>query len=83
MIVCHCEVVSDREIRSAIACGATSECSIASACGAGMRCGGCLPAVRDLLDERGLPVDELLDAQGIRQRLRDQLAPTALAQQAG
>lgn len=69
MIVCHCGVVSDREIRSAIACGAADECSIASTCGAGMRCGGCLPALRELLVERGLPVDPLLDAQQIRAAL--------------
>lgn len=74
MIVCHCGVVSDREIRSAIACGATSECGIAAACGAGMRCGGCLPAVREMLSERGLPVDHLLDAPAIRAAVSDPAA---------
>lgn len=82
MIVCHCAVVSDRDIRSAIACGAADECSIASACGAGLRCGGCLPAIRQLLAERGLPVDPLLDPAGIRAVLAS-VAAGPLEQAAG
>lgn len=82
MIVCHCGVVSDREIRSAIACGATDECSIASTCGAALGCGGCLPAIRQMLVERGLPVDPALDAAGIRAALVAATAP-AVRQVAG
>ncbi len=51
MIVCHCQCVSDRTIRAAIADGATNEAQVAEKCGAGTGCGGCIPAVTELLDE--------------------------------
>ena len=51
MLVCHCFSVNDRRIRAAIAEGARDEIDVASACGAGRDCGGCLPAVQRLLDE--------------------------------
>lgn len=66
MIVCHCNVVSDRAIREAIACGAGGVCGVADACRAGTRCGGCLPAVRELLADNGLPTDEHLTARDVR-----------------
>lgn len=69
MIVCHCQVVSDRAIREAIACGATGVCAVAEACRAGSRCGGCLPVVRDLLAQQGLPTDEHLTPADIRREL--------------
>ena len=34
MIVCHCEVVSDRHIRDALACGASTVDEIGDRCGA-------------------------------------------------
>lgn len=55
MLVCHCRVVSDREIREAIACGAADDCAIAEACGAGTGCGGCVPTIRELLDHQRSP----------------------------
>lgn len=69
MILCHCRVVSDDEVRDAIACGASDVCEVARACGAGTGCGGCLPAVRDLLAAHGLTVDPGLTAEEIRRRL--------------
>jgi len=51
MIVCHCRRVCDRTIRAAIEAGAASEEAITEACGAGGVCGGCVPAVTELLDE--------------------------------
>ena len=51
MLVCHCQVVNDHRIRAAIDAGARDELDIAAACGAGIECGGCLPAVQRLLDE--------------------------------
>jgi bacterioferritin-associated ferredoxin len=51
LLVCHCAAVNDRRIRDAIAAGARDEYDIAAACGAGHDCGGCLPAVQQLLDE--------------------------------
>jgi bacterioferritin-associated ferredoxin len=53
VLVCHCEVVSDREVHAAIAAGARDEFDVAEACGAGGACGGCLDAISDILEERG------------------------------
>jgi bacterioferritin-associated ferredoxin len=53
MIVCHCQALSDRVIREAIARGAGCEELLAEDCGAGGHCGGCLPALRVLLDKHG------------------------------
>jgi bacterioferritin-associated ferredoxin len=49
MIVCHCEVVSDRLIRTEVDQGAVSPEDIAQRCGAGARCGACRPTVTALL----------------------------------
>jgi bacterioferritin-associated ferredoxin len=49
VIVCHCEVVSDRHIRDDIRCGARSADEIAARCGAGSRCGSCRPTIGVLL----------------------------------
>ena len=50
MIVCHCRAVSDRAISKAIRGGASSPREVARACGAGRVCGGCRPAVRQLIE---------------------------------
>ena len=49
MLVCHCRIVSDEDIRTAIAAGARDEFDIAAACGAGTACGGCVPAITSML----------------------------------
>lgn len=49
MIVCHCGVVSDREVSASIANGARNVPEICRATGAGRTCGGCLFSVRQLL----------------------------------
>jgi bacterioferritin-associated ferredoxin len=49
MIVCHCEVVSDRHIRDAVACGASTVDEIGDRCAAGTRCGSCRPTIDTLL----------------------------------
>ena len=56
MIVCHCERVSDRVIRTTVMSGATSPDEVAERCGAGGRCGGCHESIRRLLDESVTPV---------------------------
>lgn len=53
MLVCHCEVVSDREIHDAVAAGARDEFDVARVCGAGSVCGGCVPAISAILDAGG------------------------------
>lgn len=66
MIVCHCNVVSHREIDRAIECGARDECTIAALCGAGTRCGGCVSEVQARLRSAGHAVDEALDRRAFR-----------------
>lgn len=49
MIVCHCEEVTQRSIKHAIADGANSVAQVSNACGAGRNCGGCIEAIEALL----------------------------------
>jgi bacterioferritin-associated ferredoxin len=49
MIVCHCQVVSDRTIRAEIESGACTMGELARRCGAGSCCGGCRPTIGALL----------------------------------
>lgn len=51
MYICQCRAVTDRRIRAAVNAGAEDPAELARHCGAGTRCGGCLPALRALLDE--------------------------------
>lgn len=52
MVLCHCRGVNDRVIDCAIICGARTVDDVADACGAGAACGGCVPAIEDLLAAR-------------------------------
>ena len=54
MVVCHCNAVNDRMIRSEIESGALDAETLAARCGAGTRCGGCQPVVERLLAQFGL-----------------------------
>jgi bacterioferritin-associated ferredoxin len=60
VLICHCRAVNDATIRNAIHAGAREPTEVSLACGAGSRCGGCLPALRLLLDE--------LDSEADRRR---------------
>lgn len=51
MVICHCRAVNDQTIRATIIAGASEPDEVLRKCGAGARCGGCLPALLDLLDE--------------------------------
>jgi bacterioferritin-associated ferredoxin len=51
MIVCHCESLTDRQLRAAVRAGARSCADLMQACGAGTGCGGCKPALEELLVE--------------------------------
>ena len=50
MIVCHCNRVNDRAIRAAVCEGACTVDEVAARCGAASSCGGCAPAVEEILD---------------------------------
>jgi bacterioferritin-associated ferredoxin len=51
MLVCHCNAQSERTIRQCIEEGARDLCEVGMKCGAGTDCGGCLPLLRELLEE--------------------------------
>lgn len=51
MIVCHCQVVSDREVVGSIEDGARTLSQVCRSTGAGRDCGGCIFSLRRLLCE--------------------------------
>ena len=50
MIVCHCKAVTDRVIRKAVRNGARTRNDVVSACAANMSCGGCAPAIDEIIE---------------------------------
>ena len=46
MILCHCAVVSDRDVHACVESGATSVREVLARTGAASHCGGCALAVR-------------------------------------
>lgn len=50
MLVCHCHVVYAEEIEAEISSGATTTEELAHRCDAGKSCGGCHPALEDLIE---------------------------------
>jgi len=62
VIVCQCNGVSDRTIRRAIRGGAASCREIARSCNAGTFCGGCRPAIAELIREE--QSDAVVEAAG-------------------
>ncbi|MCA9592602.1 MAG: (2Fe-2S)-binding protein [Myxococcales bacterium] len=62
MIVCHCQKVSDRHVRLAVRGGARNVEEVGAACGAGTCCGGCRPALRELIAEEAPETVTVVDA---------------------
>jgi bacterioferritin-associated ferredoxin len=57
MLVCHCHGINDRKIKEALLGGARTVGQIARATMAGTCCGGCAPAIREMVESfRPLPV---------------------------
>lgn len=54
MVVCHCRAVNDAAIRALLDDTSTVDDVIAS-CGAGGRCGGCVPTIEALLEAHQSP----------------------------
>jgi bacterioferritin-associated ferredoxin len=50
MIICQCNGISDRAIRKAVRDGASNRNDVVRACTAGMTCGGCVPAIEEIID---------------------------------
>jgi bacterioferritin-associated ferredoxin len=46
VILCHCAVVSDRDVHACVSAGAASVAEVLRRTGAGSHCGGCTLAVR-------------------------------------
>ena len=71
MLVCHCNVVNDREIRDTIVAGATDLEAVARSCGAGGDCQGCVPLIEELIEEAAMAFsapEELRTLQAGRRR---------------
>ncbi|HSP03691.1 MAG TPA: (2Fe-2S)-binding protein [Acidimicrobiales bacterium] len=49
MIVCHCHAVRAEEIRTEVRLGAETVEVVGARCGAGTRCGGCIPALEAVI----------------------------------
>lgn len=58
MFVCLCNAVTDSVILAAIERGARDEATIERVTAAGGMCGGCLPAIRDLIARERAAADE-------------------------
>ncbi|MGQ0616314.1 MAG: (2Fe-2S)-binding protein [Acidimicrobiia bacterium] len=54
MYVCQCRLVTDRAVGACVAEGCRDLADLARRCGAGSRCGGCVPALAEIFDELGL-----------------------------
>ena len=50
MIICQCNGVSDRTIRKLVRDGATNRNDVVRACMAGRACGGCVPAIDQIIE---------------------------------
>ncbi|MCW2712923.1 MAG: domain protein (2Fe-2S)-binding domain protein [Marmoricola sp.] len=53
MIFCHCAVVGDKEVASAIEAGARTVAQVCKATGAGQKCGSCIFSVRRVVCQHG------------------------------
>lgn len=51
MLICHCHRVSDQKIEAHVRAGAETVGQIGKSCKAGTECGGCVPAIRQILTE--------------------------------
>ena len=53
MIVCHCRVVTDRAVATALRDGARSLAGVCRSTGAGQDCGACVFSLKRLVCEHG------------------------------
>jgi bacterioferritin-associated ferredoxin len=51
MIICHCVGVTERRIRLIALSGGCTRERVAEMCGAGTCCGGCQPAIDEIIEQ--------------------------------
>lgn len=51
MVICHCRAISDALVRQAVEEGALDIEAVIRRCGAASACGGCRPAIAQLLGD--------------------------------
>jgi len=59
VIVCHCRVVTDRQVADVVRGGAVSLSSVCRTTGAGQDCGSCVFSVKRLVCEHGALVSSV------------------------
>jgi bacterioferritin-associated ferredoxin len=64
MIVCHCRVVSDRDISQAISDGARTVASVCKRTGASQDCASCIFTVKALVCQHQEEANSLLEVEG-------------------
>lgn len=64
MIVCQCQVVSDRAVETAVADGARTVAAVCRQTGAGRDCGSCIFTVKALVCQHHRDEIEVLEADG-------------------
>ena len=62
MIVCHCRVVTDRQVADVVRQGAVSLGSVCRSTGAGQDCGSCVFSLKRLVCEHGAAAAQLSSA---------------------
>jgi nitrite reductase (NADH) large subunit len=50
MIICQCNGITDRTIRKVVRDGATNRNEVIRGCTAGTACGGCVPAIDQIIE---------------------------------
>ena len=64
MIVCHCKVVTDRDVHAALADGARSVGAVCRSTGAARDCGSCIFTVKALVCDHLTQEHRALEADG-------------------
>jgi bacterioferritin-associated ferredoxin len=64
VIVCHCRVVSDRDVARAVGEGARSLASVCKKTGAAQDCATCIFTVKALVCQHQEAADALLEVEG-------------------
>ena len=64
MIVCHCKVVTDRDVDAAVSSGARSVGSVCRSTGAAQDCGACIFSVKKIVERHHEAACAALLAEG-------------------